>query len=505
MRRHKLVFQGSAAIVALLGVAHAATQDDYVCSAWNVDRVVQIVAPTGEPAVCEVVYKKPDENVADKVLWRSANSRAFCQGKAEALVHRLSAAGFKCSPGELTGSSNPPRKPDTTADTTAGLENRIDALEQQVGDTRKELSEVKSDMKTTGGTVATINPAPISDPLIKFYIHGAVAADFIASDAKGSNSSFVGGKFLPIFLAQYSDWLLFEGHMEFTSTSEGDTETSLEYAQLDFLVNDHLTIVAGKFLSPIGQFQQAVHPPWINKLPDRPPGFVEDGGDEPLTDVGIMARGGFPIGRLKGTYAVYVGNGPRMSDAGPALEGFADDDNKDKAVGGRVSLFLLPHLEIGASGMRARISGMEAMAGTATQADYHLIGADFAFTQGNWDIRGEWIKSHLDSIMSALDPSDESPTAIPATTWRNWYVQAAYRMAGVTDNSILEKVEPVIRYSQFHIKGFDGFGEGAEDRFSAGLAYWLAPSIVAKAAYENRHHLDGPTNNVFHAQVALGF
>src|SRR6059036_3567343 len=50
----------------------------------------------------------------------------------------------------------------------------------------------------------------------------------------------------PIFLYRLSDRLLFEGDLELKLE---DTETSadLEYAQVDYLLNDYLTVVAGKF------------------------------------------------------------------------------------------------------------------------------------------------------------------------------------------------------------------------------------------------------------------
>ena len=390
------------------------------------------------------------------------------------------------------------------------LEQRVEMLEQQVKQAAKnqdELNTVKEELKKEKAKVAAIKPPPSDDDqLIKFSMVSTVVADFMASDKKGSHSSFVGGKFLPIFLASYSDWLLAESHLEFTTNSDGGTDVSLEYAQLDFLVNDWLTITAGKFLSPIGQFQQAQHPPWINKLPDRPVGFVEDGGDEPLSEVGIMARGGFPIGSTKATYAIFVGNGPRLEDAGPALEGYGGgDDNSDKAFGGRFSIFVIPHLEVGVSAMHARIKGNEAMGGTPTSADYDMFGADAAFTRGYWDIRGEYIHGHLDRIMTALDPADATPTAVPATTWNNFYVQAAYRLAGITKDPVIGNFEPVVRYSQMHVDGFDDYKEGVQDRWSFGLDYWFAPSVVAKIAYENRDMPMMPSVNVFRAQVAFGF
>lgn len=415
----------------------------------------------------------------------------------------------------------------------ADLEKRVEALEAQVkqaAQAEQELKALKAELAEVEGRaakaesdasqaqstanqaqsdvtrVAAVNPVPPEDDsLIKFHLAGAVVADFSANDAAGSHSSFGGGKFLPIFLASYGDKLLFEGHMEVNSTSDGGTDTSLEYAQLDFLVNDWLTVTAGKFLTPIGQFQQALHTPWINKLPDRPVGFVEDGGDEPLTEVGVMVRGGVPIGSTKATYAAFVGNGPRMGEAGPVLEGFGADDNGDKAFGGRVSIFVMPHLELGVSGMHARIRGMEATSGSISQASYGMVGADFAFTPGHWDVRGEYIHSHLDTITSALDPADAMPTDIPATTWNNWYVQAAYRLSGISDNPIIGNFEPVVRYSQLKVNGFDAFKENEEKRWSAGLDYWFAPSLVAKIAYENRDFPDRATINSFHTQLVFGF
>ena len=47
----------------------------------------------------------------------------------------------------------------------------------------------------------------------------------------------------------------------------GETETNLEYLTIDWFINDYMALIAGKFLSPIGQFRQNLHPSWINKLP----------------------------------------------------------------------------------------------------------------------------------------------------------------------------------------------------------------------------------------------
>ena len=98
-------------------------------------------------------------------------------------------------------------------------------------------------------------------------------------------------------------------------------------------VNDYVALVGGKFLSPIGQFRQNLHPSWINKLASAPPGFGHDGA-APTSDIGLQARGGFQIGNMFANYAVYASNGPELNSTfedgefeleGIRAEGFDED------------------------------------------------------------------------------------------------------------------------------------------------------------------------------------
>ena len=145
-----------------------------------------------------------------------------------------------------------------------GVEKELEAVKGQLKKTEgmaKELQDVKAQLTTTQKKADEASRAATEPDTrqIKFHVSGATVADFTANDSKTMpNSTFGGGKFLPIFLAQYQDWLLLEAHLEFTVNSEGETATSLEYAQLDANVADWLTFTGGKFLSPIGQFQQAL-------------------------------------------------------------------------------------------------------------------------------------------------------------------------------------------------------------------------------------------------------
>lgn len=392
--------------------------------------------------------------------------------------------------------------PVAVAQTSDGLRQRIEAMEKQIKEMKAQLEATERKAES-----AKKKAEEEENRNINWHLAGYATADYTATNESGSSDSFGGGKFAPIFLVSYRDLISFEGELELSTNSEGETDTELEFANLNVTVNDWLTLTAGKFLSPIGDFQQHQHPDWINKLPDRPAGFVEDGGTEPLSDVGIMARGAFPVGSMMMDYAVFVGNGPRLAeeaDEGVKLEGFGSDDNGNKSVGGRIGIRPVPYLSLGVSAMTAKIKGNSGAGGNVTSGDYNVFALDAAFTRGNWDVRGEYIWAHLDSLMTAPEPTDTTEV-IPASAWRAAYVQAAYRLAGVTKNPILARLEPVIRYSRFQVSGFEDFKINEEDRWSVGLNYWITPSSVVKLAYESKDFEHKEDEDVFRAQLSYGF
>ena len=127
------------------------------------------------------------------------------------------------------------------------------------------------------------NQTPASNMLLK----GSAFAQFKWHE--GDNSTFAAG-FDPLFLWRFQDKLLFEGKLDI-SVQESDTFTELQYAAMDYICGDYLTIRAGKFLLPIGIFKEKIYPAWINKLPTNPlPYTLGDDGLLPETDVGVRGR-----------------------------------------------------------------------------------------------------------------------------------------------------------------------------------------------------------------------
>lgn len=420
---------------------------------------------------------------------------------------------------------------------TASVENVSQETQQIV----KKFSQQVQPVRTA--SVVANNPQPDPQPGLSgslpifpnalWHIAGYADANYRATtgdeDREGKINSFLAARFNPVFHFTYKDFLLAEAELEFEVGEDGETEVALEYASIDWLATDWLAFVAGKFLSPVGFWQQNLHPSWINKLPDAPAGFGH-GGVAPLSDLGLMARGGFgKVGHPLLNYGVYVGNGPQLEfeDGNlAALEqvGFGLDDNNDKAVGGRVGIVPIPHLEIGGSFEVAQVQGKknvgpaEDVLGPVTDGQYTLWGVDAGYTKDPWNIRGEYIHAELDSFWSqkvaggheaaAVGDEPVHTMLIPATEWSAWYAQVAYRLSKL-NNPILQNVEFVSRYGQYRASGFEHFVEHArpEDRTTIGLNYWLSSSAVLKSAVSWRDFTaqDNIDSTEYRAQFAYGF
>ncbi len=347
----------------------------------------------------------------------------------------------------------------------------------------------------------------------KWHLAGYADASFVVNDGP-TPSTFKAGQVNPILHFQYKDLLMFESELEFITSGDGETNTELEYAQFDVFLNDYAVLVAGKYISPIGQFQERLHPSWINKVADAPAGFGHD-GVQPSGDTGLQLRGAVPMGNARFTYALAVGNGPQTTFEGAVkLEGAGHDDNKNKSVGGRVGFFPTPDLEFGASYLTAKVNGYN-MPGAAPlvipagfeNARYKLWGVDGAYTKGALAARFEFLKSHRGALFTATDamPLGE---ILPRFGMKSWYGQLSYRLSSVGQSDFIHNLEPVIRYGQFRISGHDELEEeNAQNRFNIGLNYWLAPTVVTKAGVEWRNFtFPGVSNEtLYQLQIAYGF
>jgi len=328
----------------------------------------------------------------------------------------------------------------------------------------------------------------------QFLVRGYGSAGFHSSNDEGEKeSTFNTGTFAPIFLFQLSDRLMFESEMEF-GFEDGTLETGLEYANIMYVMNDYMTVRAGKFLLPFGTFMERLHPAWINKLSTVPLGFGHD-GITPSSGVGVELRGAFALQGSKFNYALYSTNGPKLKngsiepdEAGMLNFNNVDDNNNGKSFGGRVGYlpFTDSSTEIGFSWLNSKVGERES---EYEDVSAKLIAYDFTFVKkinplgGVIDIRAQYNQSLVDDA-NYFEP--DGLGGLEEYTFNNksdsFYAQLSYKPTTSSSNFI-KNLEFVGRYSELNTP------EGAEwesnvKQTTFGLNYWLSWRSAIKINYQ---------------------
>lgn len=303
-----------------------------------------------------------------------------------------------------------------------------------------------------------------------FLLSGYASTSF---EADANENTFATGNFASTFIWSHSDRLLFEGELE-TGYAHGGFEIGLEYASLAYILNDYMTLRAGKFLSPFNSFNERMHPTWINKMPSNPLGM---GGHDPVgpaSEFGVELRGGARLGGPQINYSLFVSNGIALNvvedvESPSATLNYtnAEDNNNSKAIGGRFGLlpFDDSSLEVGISGHYSDKTGSgdtayEELSSFSWSSDiiWHLRGIQFI--RGNIDLRGQINKLMLDRFN--LQTENESIEV--DFDQRAYYGQLAYRPV-MSGSSLLSNTELIVRYSVYDLPAvsFEGDAHADED------------------------------------------
>ncbi len=338
------------------------------------------------------------------------------------------------------------------------------SLQQQIDELNRKIDEAKE------SSAKPVHKHESSDSLI----HLAGYADVGYVNGESNDGSFGVGSFSPIFHYQYKDLVMLESELEFEINETGETEVAIEYLTVDIFLNDYVTLVMGKFLSPIGQFRQNLHPSWINKQPTAPVGFGHDQA-APVSEVGIQFRGGVPAGPVKINYAVYGGNGPALEENGGEIEaietpGLNVDGDGKKVYGGRLGVYIPAlRLDLGASGAAGRAAVWDPSVDPVTyerSRDYQAAGVDFGTKFFGIDLRGEYIKQTVGKQAASVAPEKAE--------WSAWYSQVAYVISPIN-------TEIALRYGAYNTP------ERTTNRTQTAISvnYLFANNVIGKVGYEN--------------------
>jgi hypothetical protein len=242
---------------------------------------------------------------------------------------------------------------------------------------------------------------------------------------------------------------------------------TLDYAQVDYIANSHLTITVGRFLTPFNIYNERF-PVWIANL-----------GDSPIIyTIGTRTSGSSNGGMVRGVAASgdkWIVNYTAYFSAATTVENLPSG----RTAGGRAGLFLPDAgVEVGASYQRFLQNG-----------DYNASGAYL-----NWqppqiplDVRAEYAHS----------PGGQG-----------YWLEAAYKLGSSRDSSTwLSRLQPVARVQQF-FKGTPTPGAslpGANvNQYDFGLNYYLPHYIRLNGSY-GRQFTTGGNANIWNFEITYRF
>ena len=336
-------------------------------------------------------------------------------------------------------------------------------------------------------------------------IYGALAfgyrsfhgnADTAANGAgrPAAPGGFYFGEFTPDFLLKVNDWIFLEAEI---GIGANGAVAAGAFAQADFFINDWLTIIGGRFVAPIGWFNERLNNPWINKLPADAPGsgpLLWQQVLPAMSLLGVQATGAFYLcnSPIKMEYAAYVSNGLNVTPAtagAPTIDELANLENmtntfniseSGKAVGGRLGLWWP---EQGLAGGFSAMRSTDYISGFADSIS--LWAVDLNYHKGNWDVRLEYGRMNQQAASFGFDNIRR----------QGFHGQIAYRARDLP-HGFLQKLEFVYRYGYVDFHGIDPATLNLatyatpvdvpvrRQQNEIGVNYWFTPRCVIKFAYQ---------------------
>lgn len=244
-----------------------------------------------------------------------------------------------------------------------------------------------------------------------------------------SRNSFGQQRMVPFIYADITDHIKFATELEFerggTNSAQGDGSMTIEFAQLDYLVNEPINIRAGILLMPVGKFN-LLHDSPLNDLVDRP---MVSRIVIPSTwfEAGAGIYGSlYPSSQSKLDYEVYAVNGMSqtagaITDAGVrnARGSVSRDRDDNKAVVGRVAFSPMLGIEVAGSGFHGTYKPSAGAVGTGRISIFAL---DWTLQRGPFEIIGESAWSRI----SNNDATGVAGNPIGPAGMQGYYIQGNY-------------------------------------------------------------------------------
>ena len=245
-----------------------------------------------------------------------------------------------------------------------------------------------------------------------------------------SRHSFGQQRLVPFIYADITDHIKFATEIEMerggTNAPQGtDGSMQIEFAQIDYLVNETINIRAGILLMPVGKFN-ILHDSPLNDLVDRPmvsriiiPSTWFEAG------AGIYGTL-YPSSQSKLDYEVYAVNGMSqtagaITDQGvrSARGSVSRDRDDNKAVVGRLAFSPILGIEVAGSGYHGTYKPSAGAVGTGRISIFAL---DWTLQKGPFEVIGESAWSRI----SNNNATGAAGNGIGPAGMQGYYIQGNY-------------------------------------------------------------------------------
>lgn len=242
---------------------------------------------------------------------------------------------------------------------------------------------------------------------------------------------------------------------------------NLNYLQLDTLVGRHLTVIAGKFLTPFGTYNERLSPIWIGNFQDGP--LIVSLGNNGSAGVGGELKGSlFATGAMSADYAAFFQSNVSNSQF-----------KSSRATGGRINFYLPSSgLEFGASYDHMFQGAHPNTVGTHLWWEPH--GTPFLF-------RSEYAHT---------------------THSQGYWFETGYRLSRIHGpESWIGRAEPLFRMQQTFrsgADGTDGLPAVNTQRADFGLDYYLPHEVRINTSYTRQFSPAG-NGNIWKTELVYRF
>jgi hypothetical protein len=334
-----------------------------------------------------------------------------------------------------------------------------------------------------GGDLAgASNPGSAVSPIPEIHWFGDVG--YRASDLQGDTDSFSLGQLDLFMTSTLTDRLNILSEVVFRPGTDNKYAVNAERLLLRYSPSPYLAVSVGRYHTAIGFYNTAYHHgSWFETAVARPAIFAYRGGLIPIHDVGVIATGRVPSGRLGLSYTFELGNGQssQSSASEPTQNSIDENDGKAVNVGISARPEMFAGLELGFSAHHDKLypSG-------APSIDQRTLAAHVVYQSSTF----EWL-NEIVAVLSAR------PAPATDTSTTGFYSQVSRQFADV---------RPYFRYQYVDANQADSFRAlGHRYGPTIGVRYDLGKFAAVKGQYERTARRGLPVVNAVATQLAFIF